>query len=80
MDEQFNSLLSIVIIPQVVNLIVKKETLNNISALTEFYLSKTYEALANEETKVWHFSPMTIYMMWKHEKKQERLYFRRNEL
>lgn len=69
MDEQFNSLLSIVIIPQVVDLIVKKETLDDISALTEFYLSKTYEALAKEETKVWHFSPLTIYMMWKNERK-----------
>lgn len=75
MDEQFNSLLSIVIIPQVADLIVKKETLDDISALTGLYLSKTYDALENEETKVWHFSPLTIYMMWKNEKKTGEVLF-----
>ncbi len=68
MDEKFNSILSIVIIPQTVDLIVKKEGLDDISAISEFYNSKTCEMLAKEETKMQHFSPMTIYMMWKYEK------------
>ena len=80
MDEKFNSILSIALIPQTVDLIVKNEGLNDISAMNKFYHSKTYEMLAKEETKMWHFSPMTVYSMWRHEKETEKLYFRRNEL
>ena len=68
MDEKFNSILSIVLIPQIIDLIVKNEKLNDVTALNEFYNSKTYEVLAKEETKVWHYSSLTIYMMWKQEK------------
>lgn len=68
MDEKFNSILSIVIIPQTVDLIVKNEGLDDISAINEFYHSKTYELLAKEETKMWHYSSMTIYSMWKKER------------
>ena len=53
MDEKFNSILSIALIPQTVDLIVKNEGLDDISAMNEFYHSKTYEMLAKEETKMW---------------------------
>lgn len=43
MDEKFNSILSIALIPQTVDLIVKYEKLDDISAMNEFYHSKTYE-------------------------------------
>lgn len=75
MDEKFNSILSIALIPQTVDLIVKNEELDDISAMTEFYYSKTYEMLAKEETKMWHFSPMTIYLMWKHERDTGKIVF-----
>lgn len=75
MDEKFNSILSIALIPQTVDLIVNNEGLDDISALNEFYNSQTYEMLAKEETKMWHFSPMTIYSMWKHEKETGQLVF-----
>lgn len=75
MDEKFNSILSIALMPQTVDLIVKKEGLDDISAMTEFYQSKTYEMLAKEETKMWHFSPMTLYSMWKHEKETGEVVF-----
>lgn len=75
MDEKFNSILSIVLIPQIVDLIVKNKGLDDISSMNEFYYSKTYEMLAKEETKVWHFSPMTIYSMWEEEKKTGKLVF-----
>ena len=68
MDEKFNSILSIALIPQTVDLIVNNEGLDDISAMNEFYNSQTYEMLAKEETKMWHFSPMTVYSMWKHER------------
>lgn len=75
MDEKFNSILSIVLIPQTVDLIVNNEGLDDISAMNEFYNSQTYEMLAKEETKMWHFSPMTIYSMWKREKEAGQLVF-----
>lgn len=75
MDEKFNSILSIALIPQTIDLIVKNEGLDDISAMTEFYHSKTYEMLGKEETKMWHFSPMTLYSMWKHEKETGEVIF-----
>lgn len=75
MDEKFNSVLSIALIPQTVALIVEKEGLDDITAMNEFYQSKVYDLLSNEETKMWHYSPMTVYMMWKHEKKTGEVVF-----
>ena len=75
MDEKFNSILSIALIPQTIDLIVKKEGLDDISAMNVFYQSKTYEMLAKEETKMWHFSPMTVYSMWKHEREMGEVMF-----
>lgn len=68
MDEKFNSILSVTLIPQIINLIENEEHIDETSAINVFYKSKTYELLSKEETKIWHFSPQTIYMMWKSEK------------
>lgn len=68
MDEKFHSILSIALIPQTVDLIVQNEGLDDIAAMNVFYCSKTYEMLSKEETKIWHFSPLTVYSIWKHEK------------
>lgn len=75
MDERFNSVLSIALIPQTVALIVEKEGLDDITAMNAFYQSTVYDLLSREETKMWHYSPMTIYMMWKHEKKTGEVVF-----
>ena len=75
MDAKFHSILSIALIPQTVDLIVKNEDMDDISAMNAFYQSKTYETLSKEETKMWHFSPMTVYLMWKHEKEMGEIVF-----
>lgn len=75
MDKQFSSLLSVVIIPQVVNLIVVKENISEKNAIEEFYDSQVYKVLEREETKVWHYSPLTIYFMWKSEKETGEIAF-----
>ncbi len=75
MDKKFNSILSVALIPQIVALIVDKEGLDDIEAMNEFYQSKVYDLLSKEETKIWHYSPMTIYMMWKHEKETNEVVF-----
>ena len=75
MDEKFNSVLSIALIPQTIALIVEKDELDDITAINEFYQSKVYYLLSMEETKMWHYSPMTVYMMWKHEKETGEVVF-----
>lgn len=75
MDKKFDSILSIALIPQTVALIVEKDGVDDISAINEFYQSKVYDLLAKEETKMWHYSPMTVYMMWKREKETGKIVF-----
>lgn len=67
MDKKINTLLGTAIVPQIIDLIMKNEMLSDIKAVEKFYNSKTYEALSDAETDVWHLSPLTIYNMWKHE-------------
>lgn len=75
MDEKFRAILSVALIPQVVDLIVTREGLDEIAAMDAFYGSETYEALSREETKLWHFSPLTLYTIWKHERETGELRF-----
>lgn len=75
MDEKFNSILSITIIPQTIALIGSKEHVDETSAINMFYKSKTYELLSKEETKIWHYSPQTIYLMWKSENDKGEIVF-----
>ena len=60
--------MGIAIVPQVVDIIVREEKLSDIEAVQAFYRSETYALLEREETKVWHYSPLTIYNIWKTEK------------
>ncbi len=75
MDKKFDSILSIALIPQTVALIVEKDGVDDITAINEFYQSKVYDLLSKEETKMWHYSPMAIYMMWKKEKETGEIVF-----
>lgn len=75
MDKKFNSILSIVLIPETIALIVEKDGLDELTAINEFYKSRVYDLLSNEATKIWHFSPMTVYSMWKHEKETGEVVF-----
>lgn len=75
MDEKFNAVLSVALIPQIIDLIVQKNGLSELSAMNELYQSKVYELLSKEETKMWHFSPLTIYTMWNYEKETGKIIF-----
>ncbi len=54
-------------IPAIVNMIMEEDGLGSTEAVESFYRSQTYDALARESTAVWHFSVLTIYLMWKGE-------------
>ena len=69
MDEKFNAVLSVALVPQIVDLIAKNSSLNDADALNAFYKSKTYDLLSKENTKLWHFSPLTVYSIWEEERK-----------
>lgn len=66
--KEFESLLSVCIIPAVIKIIMEKEDIDDISAIDSFYKSKTYEFLSIEDSKVWHYSPLCLYTIWKSEK------------
>lgn len=74
-DEQFCTILGIAIVPQVINLIVDGYSVDAIEASNLFYNSQTYKYLSDEETKVWHLSPLTLYDMWKGEKETGNITF-----
>lgn len=75
MNAQFNAILSVALIPQIIDLIVENEKIEDSVAIEQFYTSKTYELLSIEETKIWHYSPLTIYHMWKSEKETGKIIF-----
>ncbi len=66
-DSEFATLLGIIMIPAIVNMIMEEDGLGSTEAVESFYRSQTYDALARESTAVWHFSVLTIYLMWKGE-------------
>jgi hypothetical protein len=74
-DVKFSTILRITIVPQVVDMIVKECGVNELDATNMFYRSQTYKYLSDEETKMWHFSPLTIFNIWKVEKETGEVIF-----
>lgn len=72
--KKFESML-ILIVPAVVKLIASNNNLDEIKATDMFYQSKVYEKLEQEDTKLWHFSPLTLYNMYEEEQKTGKLIF-----
>lgn len=69
MDKKKFEAMLILIVPDVIKLIVEKYQFNEIEALDRFYSSKLYEKLEQEETKLWHLSPLTLFNMFDEEQK-----------
>lgn len=65
-ENQFSALLS-VIIPQIIVLIEKNSNAEESQAVSLFYKSKLYSELSAEETKLWHYSPLTLYTIYQDE-------------
>ena len=72
--KKFESML-ILIVPAVVKLIASNNDLDEIKATDMFYQSKVYEKLEQEDTKLWHFSPLTLYNMYEEEQRTGKLIF-----
>lgn len=67
-EKQFSAIMS-VLVEQVVHLIIENYTYDELTASNEFYNSKVYALLEQEDTKLWHFSPLTLFNLLDEEKK-----------
>ena len=67
-DEKFGAVMGI-IVPQVLGLIIENYAYDEMTAANEFYSSDLYALLEQEDTKLWHFSPLTLFNMFDEEKK-----------
>ena len=73
-DKKFEAILTL-LVPQVINLICENYPLDEMTASREFYESKVYSLLEQEDTKLWHFSPLTLYNMYEEEQKTGKITF-----
>ena len=58
----------VLLVPQIIHIIVEKYFYDEITASKEFYNSKVYSFLEQEETKLWHLSALTLFNMFDEEK------------
>ena len=65
-ENQFSAMLAI-IVPQIVDKIMQNSNIDEETAISRFYQSKLYQELSDEKTKLWHYSPLTLYAMFQDE-------------
>lgn len=75
MDQKTFEAILTLLVPQVIDLIVKNYGLDEISATKAFYESKLYSVMEEEDTKVWHFSPLTLFCLFDEEKRTGEITF-----
>ena len=68
MDKGKFEVILMMIVPDVVNMIVNKFNVSEIKAVNMFYNSSVYSYLEREDTKFWHYSPMTLFSLFEEEK------------
>ena len=56
------------IVPQVIDRMVKEYGLEADNAMKELYTSQLYADLERESSKLWHLSPLTLAESWHSEK------------
>lgn len=62
-EEKFGAVMGI-LVKQIVHLIIENYSYDEMTASNEFYNSKVYALLEQEETKLWHFSPFTLFNLF----------------
>ena len=66
--QKFHAML-VLLVPRVVHQITEKYPYDEVTATKEFYDSKVYSFLEQEDTKLWHLSALTLFCMFDEEKK-----------
>lgn len=69
MEKQKFEAMLILLVPQVIHLITENYSYDEVNASKEFYNSKVYSFLEQEDTKLWHLSALTLFNMFDEEKK-----------
>lgn len=65
-ENQFSAMLA-VIVPPIIEYITKNSNIGAEKNISRFYKSKLYRELSDEQTKLWHYSPLTLYTMYQDE-------------
>lgn len=65
-QKKFEAML-VLIIPKIIGLIVQNYEIDEVTASRRFYESKVYSLLEEEDTKLWHLSPLTLFHMYDEE-------------
>ncbi|MEN6620832.1 MAG: hypothetical protein ABFD50_04730 [Smithella sp.] len=73
-EKQLHGILTL-IVPQLIALIAEKQNVDELQATEELYQSELYALLENEDTKLWHLSPLTLYEMFAEEKQTGQITF-----
>lgn len=73
-QKKFEAML-VLIVPKVIGLIVENYKLDEVTAARSFYESNLYSLLEQEATKLWHFSPLTLFNMYDEERKTGNITF-----
>lgn len=75
MDKKKFEAMLVLIVPQVVQLISENYGYDEVEASKSFYESAVYSMLEQEDTKLWHFSPLTLFNMYDEEQKTGKITF-----
>ena len=68
MEKQKFEAVLVLLVPQIVELIAQKYAWDEVTAHREFYGSKVYQSLEQEDTKLWHLSAMALFSMYEQER------------
>jgi len=63
------------LIPMIIHIIMEKKDIPVISAIKLLYVSRLYEKLEIESTKLWHLSPLALYELLENELQTGELIF-----
>ena len=73
--DQFAAFLACAVVPPIVQLIQQKQSQATLDLMKSFYHSKVYALLENEESKLWHYSALTLCNMYLSELKNGKIDF-----
>lgn len=65
-EEKFAAVMGI-LVPQIIGKIAAVHDYDELSATNQFYASQVYSLLEQEDTKLWHLSPLTLFHMFEEE-------------
>jgi len=73
-DQKFDAIMTL-LVPQILPFIMQNYAVDEITASKMFYESGVYAILEQENTKLWHLSPLSIYTMFDEEQKTGKFEF-----